>query len=104
MQVFIEKEIILVRKEEKKSGKCRILCRDIVLCVATEFQGEQHKYVAASNFMSQQSPGRNQEEIELCHEKEFFYCDIVEEECEEVYRDTLYSVATLIKENGRGTL
>ena len=44
------------------------------------------------------------EEIELCHEKEFFYCDIVEEECEEVYRDTLYSVATLIKENGRGTL
>ena len=44
------------------------------------------------------------EEIELCHDKEFFYHDIAEEECEGVCRDTLYSVATLIKVNGRGTL
>ena len=43
-------------------------------------------------------------EIELYHDKEFFYLDIAQEECEEVYRDTLYSVATLIKANGRGTL
>ena len=44
------------------------------------------------------------EEIELCCDKEFFCRDIAEEECEEVCRNTLYSVATLIKENGRGTL
>ena len=44
------------------------------------------------------------EEIELCRGKEFFCCNIAEEECEEVCRDTLYSIATLIKANGRGTL
>ena len=44
------------------------------------------------------------EEIELYHDKEFFCRDIAEEECEEVCRDTFYSVATLIKVNGRGTL
>ena len=44
------------------------------------------------------------EEIELCRDKEFFCHDIAEEECEEVCRDTLYSIATLIKENGKGTL
>ena len=44
------------------------------------------------------------EEIELCCDKEFFYRDIAEEECEGVYCDTLYSFVTLIKENGRGTL
>ena len=44
------------------------------------------------------------EEIELCRGKEFFYRDIVEEECEEVCRDTFHSIATLIKENSRGTL
>ena len=36
------------------------------------------------------------EEIELCHDKEFFCRDITEEECEEVCHDTLYSVVTLI--------
>ena len=44
------------------------------------------------------------EEIELCRDKEFFYRDIDEEECEGVYRDTLYSVMTLIKTNSRGTV
>ena len=43
------------------------------------------------------------EEIELCHDKEFFCHDIAEEECERVCRDILYSVVTLIKENGRET-
>ena len=44
------------------------------------------------------------EEIELCHNKEFFCRDIAEEECEEVCHDTFYSVATLIKENSIRTL
>ena len=44
------------------------------------------------------------EEIELYRDKDFFYRDIAEEECEKVCRDTLYSVLTLIKANGRGTL
>ena len=44
------------------------------------------------------------EEIELCHDKEFFCHDTAKEVCEEDYRDTLDSVATLIKENGSGTL
>ena len=45
-----------------------------------------------------------EEDIELCRSKEFFCLDITEEECEGVCRDTLYFIATLIKENGRGTL
>ena len=44
------------------------------------------------------------EGIELCRDKEFFCLDIAEEEYEGVCHDMLYSVATLIKENGRGTL
>ena len=44
------------------------------------------------------------EEIELCRDKEFFYCDTTEEVCEEDYRDTLNSVVTLIKANESGTL
>ena len=44
------------------------------------------------------------EDEELCHDKEFFYRDIAEEECEEDCRNTLYFVETLSKENGSGTL
>ena len=44
------------------------------------------------------------EEEELCREKEYFCRDIAEKECEEDCHDTLYSVATLSKENGSGTL
>ena len=36
------------------------------------------------------------EEIELCHDKEFFCRDIGEEECDEDCRDTLNSVVTLL--------
>ena len=43
-------------------------------------------------------------EIELCRDKEFFCCDIAEEECEEDCRDTLYFIVTLSKPNGSGTL
>ena len=43
-------------------------------------------------------------EMELCRNKEFFCRDTAEEVCEEDCRDTLNSVATLIKENGNGTL
>ena len=43
------------------------------------------------------------EEIELCCDKEFICRNIAKEECEEVCRDTLYSVATLIKANGKRT-
>ena len=44
------------------------------------------------------------EEIELCHDKEFFCRDTAEEVCEEDCRDTLDSITTLIKANGSGTL
>ena len=44
------------------------------------------------------------EEIELCHDKEFFYYDTAEEVCEEDCRNTLDSITTLIKANGSGTL
>ena len=44
------------------------------------------------------------EEIELCSDKEFFCRNTAKEVCEEDCRDTLDSVATLIKANGRGTL
>ena len=44
------------------------------------------------------------EEEELCRDKEFFYHKIAKEKCEEDYHDTLYSVATLSKANGSGTL
>ena len=44
------------------------------------------------------------EEIELCRNKEFFCHNTAEEVCEEACRDTLDSVATLVKANGSGTL
>ena len=44
------------------------------------------------------------EKIEFCRDKEFFYHDITKEECKEDCRDTLNSVTTMIKENGRGTV
>ena len=44
------------------------------------------------------------EEIELCRDKEFLCHDTAEEVCEEDCHDTLYSVTTLIKANGSGTL
>ena len=42
------------------------------------------------------------EEIEFYHDKEIFYCDTVEEVCEEDCRDTLDYVTTLIKAKGIG--
>ena len=44
------------------------------------------------------------EEIELCHDKEFFCRDTAEGMCEEDCRDTLDFIATLIKANGSGIL
>ena len=43
-------------------------------------------------------------EIEFSCDKEFFYREIIEEDCEEDCRDTLYSIATLSKANGSETL
>ena len=43
-------------------------------------------------------------EIESLSRQRVFYCDITEEECKEDYRNTLNSVATMIKANGKGTL
>ena len=43
-------------------------------------------------------------EIESLSRQRVFYCDIAEEECKEDYRNTLNSVATMIKANGKGTL
>ena len=43
-------------------------------------------------------------EIEFSHDKEFFCRNIIEEDCEEDCRDTLYSVAILSKANGSETL
>ena len=44
------------------------------------------------------------EELELCSDKEFLCRNTTEEVCEKDCRDTLDSVATLIKVNGSGTL
>ena len=43
-------------------------------------------------------------EIESLSRQRFFYRNIAEEECKEDCRDTLNSIATMIKENGKGTL
>ena len=43
-------------------------------------------------------------EIESLSQQRVFCRDIAEEECKEDCRDTLNSVATMIKENGKGTL
>ena len=43
-------------------------------------------------------------EIESLSRQRVFCRDIAEEECKEDCRDTLNSIATLIKANGRGTL
>ena len=53
---------------------------------------------------------RNKVQVELKVEIEFpsqqrvFYRDIAEEECKEDCRDTLNSVTTMIKVNGKGNL
>ena len=44
------------------------------------------------------------EEIELCHDKEFFCRDTDKEVCEEDCRNTVNSVVTLMKANGSETL
>ena len=43
-------------------------------------------------------------EIESLSRQRVFYCNIAEEECKEDCRDTLSSIAIMIKVNGKGTL
>ena len=79
--------------------------------VATEFCVSRQNFKENSiNMLQSTALYRNKvqteikEEEELCHNKEFFYRDIAKEESEEDYHDTLYSIATLSKANGSGTL
>ena len=43
-------------------------------------------------------------EIESLSRQRVFCRNIAEEECKEDYRDTINSIATMIKANGKGTL
>ena len=83
------------KKRRKKSGKYRILCRDM---------GNNRNMSQLATLCRNKVLVEIKEELELCRNKEFFYRDNAEEECEEVCSDTLYFFATLIKANGRGTL
>ena len=93
---LLKKKIIPARKEEKKWQM-----KDSLL--QQNFKENSINMSQPAALCRNKVQAEIKEEIELCRDKEFFCCDIAKEECEEVYRDTLYSVTTLIKANGRGT-
>ena len=99
--VFIEKIRIYSKSEEEHEDHLRIVLQAL----------REHQLYAKFRTMSLPSiVCRNKGQVELNSEIESFSQqrefghDIAEEECKEDYRDTLNSIATMIKANGKGNL
>ena len=87
MQVFVEKEMIPVGKEEQKWQMQDSLSRQ-------NFKETRRAMSQPAAISRNKVQVEFKEEEELCGDKKFFRHNIAKEECEEDSRGTLYSVAT----------